>query len=157
VSRTERARTVLSDWRFWVVIAYAGIGATVVALWFAFGKIAHEEANRTASARAASATQVGQCFTSAKNGPVTKGFVLANLAVIDNSLIANRQALQAQPTSPLTTIRLRSLARLEDAKRKTEALSRLINKNVPTTEKCLAMAEALGVDASRYLHERKSQ
>jgi hypothetical protein len=150
VTREARTRSILSGWQFWITLAYFGIAATVVALWFAFGKIAHEEANRAASIKAANATQVGQCFTGAKNGPVTKGFVAANLAVIDNSIIANRQALETQPDSPLTAIRARSLVRLEDARRKTEALSRLIDANVPTTLTCTTLATKLGVDAGRY-------
>lgn len=153
MTRTDKTRIVLSDWRFWVGVAYFGIAAVIVALWFAFGRIAHEEAFRAAGMKAANATQVGQCFTSQKNGPVTKGFIAANEAVIENSILSNLAAIKAQPNDPLTSVREHSLTRLREAKANANELQELIDRSIPTKTRCVRLARVLHVDASRYLND----
>lgn len=154
MTRTDQARNVLSDWKFWITLFGFGLAATVVALWFAFGRIAREEAFRAASMKAANVTQVGQCFTAAKNGPVTKGFIGAFETVTSNSITSTKAALAAQPVGPLTEVRLQSLVRLEAAKANTDALRRLINSSIPDKKKCVELAARLHVDASRYLQTK---
>jgi hypothetical protein len=158
MARIERnAREIMSDWRFWMGVAYAGIILTVVALVFLFSKIAHEEASRTATARAGAATQVGQCFTSVKNAPVTEGFIDAHEAIIVNGLIANRASLNASPLNdPLHQIRLKSILRLEKAQRNVTQLRKLIRAATPTRKKCIDLAHTLGVDPSRYTATRRN-
>lgn len=151
MTRTEKTRSVLSDWRFWITSFGFGLGAVVVALYLAFGRIAHEEAFRAAAAKAANATQVGQCFTSEKNGPVTRGFIAAQGALIENSLLANQAAIKAQPNDPLTAVREHSLTRLRAAKKNANELRELIDKSIPTKTRCVRLARMLHVDASRYL------
>lgn len=150
MTRTEHARTILSDWRFWVGVAYFGIAATVVGLFILFNRTAREEASRAAGARAAASTQVGQCFTSVKNGPVTRGFLASNAAVIENQILANQAAIETQPTSPLNGIRERSLVRLQKAKTNAGELRDLIAAQIPTLRKCVRLARMLHVDARRY-------
>lgn len=156
MARIERnMREIMSDWRFWMGVAYFGITMTVVALVISFNRIAHEEATRTATARAAAATQVGQCFTAVKNGPVTQGFIDAHEAIIVNGLIANRAALAISPANdPLRTVRLKSIVRLEKAQRNVTQLRRLILAATPTRKKCIELADTLKVDASRYTTRR---
>lgn len=153
MTRTDRTRTILSDWRFWMTSFGFGLAAVTVALYFAFAKIAHEEAFRAAGMRANNATQVGQCFTSQKNGPVTKGFISANEAVIENSILSNLAAIKAQPHDPLTGVREHSLDRLRAAKKNANELQDLIDKSIPTKAKCVRLARTLNVDATRYLQK----
>lgn len=155
MTRTEHERSVLSDWRFWVGVAYFGIAATVVGLFILFNRTAREEATRAATAKSAAITQVGQCFTAVKNGPVTKGFIAANAAVIENQILANQAAILTQPGSALTRIREQSLVRLQRAKANSEALSRLLDKAIPTRKKCVRLARMLHVDASRYTKQQR--
>lgn len=152
--RTERAREFLSTLGFWVVVAYFGLAAVVVAVLVLFGRTAREEALRTASARSAASTQVGQCFTAAKNAPVTIGFIDAHEAVIDNGIQANRAALNLRPQGRLAQVEKQSLIRLEDAKANADALRRLILRTTPTIDKCVDLAKRLEVDASRYTRRK---
>lgn len=153
MTRTDKVRIFLSDWQFWTGIAYFGIAATVVALFFLFNRTAREEAFRAAGVKAAATSQVAQCFTSYKNGPVTRGFIASHEAIIENSIISNREALKAQPTSPLTAIRKQSLARLEAAKENANELQVLISKTIPTRNSCIELAHRLNIDPSRYLRQ----
>ena len=148
----RQTREFLADWRLWMVIAYLGLVSVIVALFVLFGRTAHEEAARAAAASAAAVTQVGQCFTAVKNGPVTKGFIDAHEAVIDNSLIANRAALAASPKDdPLRQIRVRSIIRLQAAQNNVKELRSLIAASTPTEKRCVHLARMLRVDPTRYL------
>lgn len=148
----ERLRNFLADWHFWVGVAYFGITATVVGLVVLFNRSAHEEAARTATARATATTQVAQCFTSVANAPLIKGFLDAQAAIIENSLLANQQAVAAtRQDDPLLSVRLASIARLTAAKHNNAALHELTLKNTPTVQKCVKLAHTLGVDPNRYI------
>jgi hypothetical protein len=148
-----RLRELMSDWRFWMGVAYFGLSAVVIALFILFNRTAREEAARAASNNAASSTQVGQCFTQVKTLPLTRGFVAGQEAIVDDSLISTRAALNAAPANdPLHLIRVHALLRLERAKVATDRLRRLIEKETPTRKQCLRLARKLHVDASRYIH-----
>jgi hypothetical protein len=133
-------------------IAYFGLVSVVIALFVLYSNQAHETATREAATKAAAATQVGQCFTSVKNAPVTFGFIDAHEAIIENGLIANRAAIDASPPSdPLRPIRAKSIVRLEKARRNVTQLRQLIRSATPTKPKCVELADKLDVDATRYL------
>lgn len=145
-------REHMSDWKFWVGVAYLGLILTVVALVVLFNRTAREEASRAASGKAAATTQVGQCFTSVKTAPVLKGFIDAHESIIQNSLLGNEAALKASPKDdPLRGIRVRSIVRLNAAQKNVDELRKLITAGTPTEKKCVALAASLGVDASRYV------
>lgn len=151
VKLERRAREFLSLWQFWMVIAFFGLATVAVYSLHLSDRQAREEGARAASVRAAALTQVGQCFTSAKNAPITLGFIDAHEAIIDNGILANRAALNVDPTGPLAKVREESIMRLEKAKANTAALRLLIVRNTPTIDKCVGIAGKLGVDASRYI------
>lgn len=146
----RRARVFLSDWHFWVGVAYFGLAAVVLALYILFGRTAREEASRAAAAKAASTAQVAQCFGGVKNAPVIAGFIRSHEAIIENGLIANRAAIAASPGDPLNAIRQRSIDRLTAAKANADELRRLIKGTTPTKRACTVLAHKLGVDPSRY-------
>ena len=153
MARAERSlRTVMSDWKFWMGVAYFGLAAVIVSLFVLFNRTAHEEAVRAAAASSAAVTQVGQCFTAVKNAPVARGFIAAQEAIIDNGLIANRAALAASPKDdPLRQIRVRSIIRLQGAQKNVKDLRVLIAATTPTEKKCMHLAHILRVDPARYL------
>lgn len=148
----EKLRLRLSDWHFWVGIAYVGLALTVVGLVVLFNRTAHEEATRTATQKAAATTQVAQCFTSVSNAPLLKGFIDAQEAIIENGLLSNQEAVDASsPSDPLYSVRIASIARLTAAKENVMELRRLILKGTPNLAKCLMLAHRLGIDPSRYI------
>jgi hypothetical protein len=151
----EKLRQRLSEWHFWIGIAYIGLAMTVVGLVILFNRTAHEEATRTAKVKADSATQVGQCFTQVKNAPLTRGFLNTQEALIENGILSNEQSLAAsRPDDPLRAVRIASLARLSAAKENVSDLKAIILKNTPTEQRCLKLAHTLGVDPTRYLPRR---
>jgi hypothetical protein len=148
----EKLRIRLSDWHFWVAVAYVGLALTVVGLVILFNRTAHEQATRTAKDKADASTQVGQCFTQVKNAPLTRGFLNTQEALIENGILSNQAALDAaRPDDPLREVRLASLARLTAAKTNVSALRAIVLNNTPTQQRCLRLAHQLGVDPSRYL------
>lgn len=157
MAKAERnLREVMSSLGFWLLLAYLMLAAVVVSLFVLFGRTAREEAQRTASARAAATTQVGQCFTSVKTAPVLDGFIDSHEAIIDNSLAANRAAILASPGDPLNSVRRKSIVRLEAAQKNVMQLRTLIVAGTPTEKKCVDLARMLGVDASRYTNPQKA-
>lgn len=154
MAKLERSlRSFLSDWHVWVGIAYFGLAAVVVALYVLFGRTAHEEANRAASARSAASTQVGQCFVAVRNAPVVEGFLKSHEAIIDNGLLTNRALIRESPGDPANPVRRSAIARLMEAAENAHQLSRLISATTPTRKSCLALAAQLHVDPSRYLRQ----
>lgn len=152
----HRVRNFLSDWHLWMAVAYFGIIAILVWQISLSNRQGREEAARTATAKAAASTQVGQCFTAVKNAPVAAGFIDAHEALITNSLLANEQALEVSaPSDPLRAIRVASIVRLKKADENVKDLRRLIAESTPTEKKCIALARTLGVDASRYIHQQR--
>jgi len=146
----------MSTLAFWVLVAYFVLAAVIVSLFVLFNRTAHEEALRAAATKSSASTQVGQCFTSVKNAPIVKGFIASHEAIIDNGLITNRAALQAERANdPLHNVRVHAIARLEKAKRNADGLRRLILANTPTRAACVKLARRLHVDPSRYLKGTK--
>ena len=154
MTRIERSvREWLGDWQVWVGIAYFGLAAVVVALFVLFNRTAHEEAVRAATARSAAAAQVGQCFSSSKNGPVARGFFDAHKALIDNSIATTEAALRvAKPNDPLRQVRVQSLRRLFAAERNADQLEALIDRTTPTRQACMRLAARLNVNPAQYEH-----
>lgn len=147
-----KVRTFLSDWHVWMGIAYFAIIAILVWQISLSNAQNREEAARTASAKAAASTQVGQCFTAVKNAPVASGFIDAHEALITNSLLANEAALAVSPPGdPLRAVRVASIVRLKKADENVKDLRRLIAESTPSEKKCVQLARMLGVDASRYV------
>ncbi len=147
-------RKFLSDWRFWVCIAYLGLSFLTVWLYVLNGREARATADRAAAQRSAASSQVATCFTSAKNAPVIRGFLDGQDALIDNGLLANEAAVKAAPADdPLLPVRLKAIVRLTTARENSRRLEQLIVETTPTKKKCLVLARKLGVDASRYIQQ----
>ncbi len=104
---------------------------------------------RAADKKSQSTTQVGQCFQQVKNAPQ----VLRILGIVDilasNSIIANQQALEAQPTGDLAKTRQDSLERLIPARNDLRAFIRRTAENAPTKQTCNELAANLGVDPTK--------
>lgn len=146
-------REFLSSWQFWMVLAYLGLGTVVIFLFVLSGKQARIQAQTAAASQSNATTQVGQCFTAVRNAPVTRRFLAAHEALIQNSVLANKAALRlASPHDPLHNVRVQSLARLRKAQDNADELGRLFRRMTPTRRKCVLLAARRGVDASRYTH-----
>ncbi len=152
MAKMERGlREFLSVWQFWMVVAYVGLAAVVVALYVLFGRTAHDEAIRAAAQKSAATSQAATCFISVKNAPVIAGFLQEQDALIDNGLLANLAAIKASgPSDPLNGVRERAVIRLTAAKANERRLERLIATTTPTKAKCLVLAHKLGVNTSAY-------
>lgn len=155
MTRTDHVRFALSDWRFWMGIAYFGLVSVVVGLFVLFNRTAREEALRTASAKSAAIAQVSQCFLGVRNAPVVEGFVDSHEAIIENGLLVNKASIAAAPGDPLNPIRRKAIVRLTAAKNNADELKRLVESTTPTRRSCVVLAGKLGVDASRYIHPPK--
>jgi len=156
MAKIERsARAFLSDWKLWMGIAYFAIVAILIWQVRLSSRQAQEEANRAATAKAAAATQVGQCFTSVKNAPVVNGFIRSHEAIIENGLISNRASIAASPGDPLNQIRRKAIKRLMAAKANADELKALISSTAQSRKSCLELAAQLHVDASRYTRTPK--
>lgn len=127
----------------WVVVGSLGLSA------WTFVRQSQADTVRAADKKSQSTTQVGQCFQQVKTAPQ----VLRILGIVDilasNSIIANQQALEAQPTGPLAKTRRDSLARLEPARNDLRQFIRRTAENAPTRQSCTALARTLGVDPSK--------
>jgi len=135
-----------------MVVAYFGIIAVLIWQISLSNRQAREEATRTATQQASAVTQVAQCFASVKNAPVVNGFIDAQEALITNSLLGNEAALAITPLNdPLRPIRVASIRRLRKADENVKDLRRLISESARTRAKCIKLASATGVDASRYI------
>ncbi len=146
----SRSRVFFSSLGFWVVIAYFVLAFVVVWLYVLNNREARAGAERAASIRSAATSQVSTCFTAVKDFPLTKGFIDGQEAIIDNSLIANRDALRQQPDSPLSQLRQNSIVRLTRARVVATKLNALIVEKSPTKRKCLALAKKLHVDPTPF-------
>jgi Na+/melibiose symporter-like transporter len=107
MTRTDHVRFALSDWRFWMGIAYFGLVMVIVGLFVLFNRTAREEAARAATAKSAGIAQVSQCFVAVRNAPVVDGFIRSHEAIIENGLLTNKASIAASPGDPLNPIRRR--------------------------------------------------
>ncbi len=150
--RLERPlREFLSDWHFWVSIAYIGLAFLTVWLYVLNGREARAGALRAAAIKSAATSQVSTCFTAVRNAPVTHGFVLAQAAIVDNGILGNESALaRARPDDPLNPVRRASLARLRAAKANARSLRALIESSTPSRAKCVTLAKKLKIDPQQF-------
>lgn len=156
------ARIRMDSWRFWMMAAFAGIVLLFICVLVLFAKQQNanaRERGRTqvakseavAQAKIANSNQVGACVAAWRSAPN----VLRILDVLDvlagNSIIANQQALQQDPGSPLTPIRKASLRRLQPAPRTIEAFRGAVKKDQRSLGECRALARKLHVDIEPFL------
>jgi len=139
-------RDRIDNWRFWVGIAYFGLAAVVVALFFLNRDISKQQAESAAKSRAATAAQVRSCADAVRNKPDVDGLLDAirfNIADRITVTVAAQEA--APPSDPLIVVRQASLDRLHQ---KLDALDTFIAKvadRTPTKQKCNEMAVRLEV------------
>lgn len=155
MTRTDHVRFALSDWRFWMGIAYFGLVMVIVGLFVLFNRTAHEEAARAATAKSAGIAQVSQCFVAVRNAPLVDGFIRSHEAIIENGLLTNKASIAASPGDPLNPIRRRAIVRLTAAKANADELKRLTRATTPTRHSCVVLAGKLRVDPSRYTQPTK--
>lgn len=105
------------------------------------------DAVRTADRKAQAASEVGNCYQQVENFPRT--LLILNLidGLATNSILANQQALKADPDSELTPTRKASLERLVPARESLRDVIGIAEAQKPTREKCEKMALELGVEA----------
>lgn len=130
MTHTDRARYALSDWHFWVIVAYLGLVGVVVALYFVNDKtskasvaLARQTAVRQAAviadrkaATAARKLKVTQCMDSRKPGSNLRrinGF-LHGVQVFHEIIATNNRAIvESTPTSdPTYQVRLNNYRRI---------------------------------------------
>lgn len=143
----------MANWPFWITMGGIGLAVAYILLLSVFKRQARDDA-RTAQAaaiqasqqKASSISQVNGCFVSVHNSPVSQGFLDAHEAIIENSIISTTAALATTKKSdPLYQIRKDSLKRLDKALDNLNELRKLIDKNTPTLESCIKLANKLGV------------
>lgn len=103
------------------------------------------EAVRLADQKAQAVTQVNRCRQQVTDAPK----ILRILGLMDilatNSIIANQEAIDAQPDSPLTDTRRDSLARLRPARQDLRNYISGTKEQIPTEATCDDLAKQLGV------------
>ncbi len=141
--RTRKLTSVIVFICAWLVAASLGLSA------WTFVRQSQADTIRAADKKAQSITQVSQCFQQVRNAP--QGFLILGLLddLATNSIKANRQALLAQPNSPLSKTRQASINRLVPPRRALRAYIKAQEKKVPTLKSCKAVAAKLGVDPSK--------
>ena len=140
-------RERLDNWRLWVGVAYFGLAAVVVALFFINRDISRQQADSAAKARSASATQVRSCVDAVRNKPDVDGLLDAirfNIADRITVTVAANEAAAAD--DPLTNVRASSLTRLHDKLDKLDAFIAKVNDRTPTRSECNEMAVDLGLN-----------
>ena len=137
----------LDNWKFWVGVAYFGLAAVVVALFFVNQRTQRAIADQqraagvhTAEIVANATSQYHLCLASIPELREINAFV-AGVKVVHDTLLANSEALLAKTprSSPLYAVRLRSLLRLRRAAR---AAAR-VKFHIPTEAGCKALRKRL--------------
>lgn len=142
----DRIREFLSDWHFWVGVAYVGLAIVSIWLYVLFEHQTNETARRIAIQRSAAQASLSSCVGAVRNAPVVAGFLDAHRAIITNSILATTAALQTGTADdPLRPIRKASLKRLEKALRNVDELDELVVNRTPTKASCDRLARSLGL------------
>lgn len=139
-------RERLDNWRLWVGVAYFGLAAVVVSLFFLNRDISQQQAESAAKARSAAATQVRSCADAVRNKPDVDGLLDAIRFNIADRITVNVAANKAAaPDDPLVGVRQSSLDRLHQKLDALDAFIAKVDKRTPTKRECNQMAVRLDV------------
>lgn len=136
-----RIRMLLDSWRWWVGVAYFGLAACVLALAILFASQARSDTDRRVGDTAA----VLDCLQRVSRVPATLQVIAALEQSILNQLETTREALKADPRSPLTQVRADSLRRLTVAMSQVTAFRKSVLETAPSRSNCEDLARALHV------------
>lgn len=128
----------------WVIVASLGLSS------WTFVRQSQSETIRKADLKAQSSTKVSTCFNQVENGPAVLGALRLIDTLATNSIKANKAALKAQPTSPLTPSRKAALGRIGPARADLRRLIRQSQAKVPKVADCFKLAAQLGVDPKPF-------
>ncbi len=110
-----------------------------------FVRQSKSDAIRQADQKVQAVTQVNRCRQQVADAPK----IIRILGLMDilatNSIIANQEAIETQPDSPLLGTRLDSLDRLRPARKDLRDYIESTKKQIPTVETCDDLARQLGV------------
>lgn len=139
-------RQKLDDWRFWVGVAYFGLVAVVVALFFINRDISREQTREAAEQRASSVSQVSTCADAVRNAPDVEALIAAIRFNVSDRVAATKDAIRVAPEGdPLAKVRQESLVRLRNQLARIDRLTAGFRKSTPTRAKCNALARKVGV------------
>lgn len=145
IERTLRER--LDNWRVWVGIAYFGLAAVVVALFFvnqntqsAVAHQARDEATHRAEIHANAVSQFNQCLASIPVLTKINGFIAGD-RIIRNTLVTNSEKvyLATPAASPQFAVRKANWLRLKEAR----ADAYEVQFPVPSKESCRVLKAKL--------------
>jgi hypothetical protein len=142
----RKARHFLDNWKLWTVIWGFAIVCCIVALFVVYGRVAEQQARRLATQKSANTAQVAQCYTAVRNAPAVLSILDSLDVIVSSSIISSRQAIEAQPDSPLTEVRKDAILRLEPALKNVRAFNKHVVSTTPTAKKCGSLAARLGVN-----------
>lgn len=143
----KQFRPTLDTFNFWVGIAYFGLAAVVVALYFVnqdtarnISRTTADEARHAAEISSNATSRYQECLGSIPELRSINRFI-DGAATVDKALVENSQAnLTATPkTSPLYAVRIANLRRLENA----EAAAYQVRFPIPTRADCAALRARL--------------
>lgn len=147
MTREEQARHRLDNWKLWVGIAYFGLSAVVVALFFinqnTQGAVAHQardEATHHAEIVANATSQYHQCLTSIPVFGQINNFI-DGVREVEETLVVNSAAVVASTPrmDPEYKTRVENLQRLRDS----SAAAAHVKFPVPTTDSCKTLEAKL--------------
>jgi hypothetical protein len=141
----EDVRHFLDNWKVWMGVAYFGLAALVVWLFFLNQTVAKETAARAATQKAGAVSQRDNCYRQIDNNPDLIAIINAVGQNSRNSILSAKAALKLEPTGPLVAVRLGTIARAQAAIAAAEKFQHQILKTTPTVRKCDELALRLGL------------
>jgi len=141
----ERARGFLDSWKFWVAIAYFGLVAVIVALYFLNRDVSREQAARAAEQKAGALAQRDDCYRRLEANPDLLALLETMADDRRDRIQASLDSIAAQPDSELNAIRRESIAKSRRAIRGIDRFTRQIQAATPSIDECDALSVRLGL------------
>ena len=148
MTREERLRYRLDNWKLWVGIAYFGLIFVIMALFFLNRDISQAQADRAAEQKSSQIAQVQTCRQRAQTGPDVQAIITLVRLNAENTIAAAKAAIATDPDGPLTEVRLASIARSERNLDRMTRFQQAISEQTPTLDECNALAKKLGVQST---------
>lgn len=143
MTKEQRWRYRLDNWRVWVGIAYFGIALMIVALFFLNRDVTREQTARAATQRAAAVAQLENCYRQVDNNPDLVAIIDAVRLNAENSLTTAKAALAVDPSGPLAQVRRDGIDRARLAIAAAHEFREQILSSTPTLTSCNSLAISL--------------